>query len=887
MNKRILKITKWFFGIVLGVCLLITGALYFFKDDICGYVVGEVNKHLKAKVTVSEVDLTFWATFPNVSVDFNDVFIQDSYANSTKRDTLLFSEQIRLKFNPIDIWNEDYKVKSIEVNPGTVQLKVRKNGEVNYDILQESKDAGETKFELNLQNVVLNQIRFAYKNKATNQYYKAKLAELELTGNFTDKKYTLHAKSALKVNKLKSGKVTLISNQPAKFEIDIKVDNVSGVFEIPNAEVFVAELPFQVKGAVSPEDLNFEIHSKNIQLADLANRFSFSQVEDVKKFDGTGNVYFDLFIDGKNETTSPTEINCDFGVNNGSLTEPVKNLKIQGINLKGKYSNIGGTEKEFLKLSSIKFKTPGGPFSGNLLLTQFQEPNFRGNANGNLNLNMLHSLFRIPHVENINGNLGLQTVFNIQSVVHPDASLTYSVLKCEGDVQMKNVVLKLMDDKRTFRQMNGAMYLRNDEAGIENVSLKIGTTDLAFNGVFKNIINYFKKDGNLTANVEVKSKFIDVQDLGTTSKEEKIQEARSFVLPSNIDGSLFMDVAQIEYDKHTFKKLSGNMLLGKRKLHFPNLTLRNADADMVGSLTIEERSEEVFHITTTVSSDNIKFKSLFREWNNFHQEVIGENNVFGKAQAKVYFEAPFDLRGGVISKSIKSQVYLKITDGQLKNVDAFKSITESLKTSSAKLVIGKSNIAYLENKLLDLKFETLENTFVIQNGKLEIPAMLIHTNALDIETSGTHTFDNIIDYRFAFRFRDLKEKNTQSEFGVEEDDGTGVKIFMRMSGDIDNPTIIWDKTAKKEQAKENREAEKENVKSILKAEFGLFKNDTTVKTFIQKEGSKETLQLDFGPAKTEDPIDTKKPKKDSKIKNTLKGWKEEADKSKKEEIDLN
>ena len=887
MKKRILKITKWFFGIVLGICLLITGALYFFKDEICGYVVGEVNKHLKAKVSVSEVDLTFWATFPNVSVDFNDVFIQDSYVNSTKRDTLLYSEQIRLKFNPIDIWNEDYKVKSIEVKPGSLQLKVRKNGEPNYDILQESKDSSNSKFELNLKSVIVEQMRFAYKNKATNQFYTAKLAELELTGNFTDKNYTLHAKSKLRVNKLKSGKVSLISNQPAKFDIDINVNKETGIFNIPNAEVFVAELPFQVKGRVTEEDLSFEIHSKNIQLADLVNRFSFSQVEDVKKFDGTGNVFFNLFIDGKNETTALTEINCDFGVNDGSLTEPIKKLKIQGINLNGKYSNIGGAEKEFLKLSSIKFKTPGGPFSGNILLTQFQEPNFRGNANGNLNLNMLHALFRIPHVENINGNLGLQTDFNIQSSVHPDESLTYSILKCEGEIQMKNVILKLVDDKRTFSQMNGAMYLRNDEAGIENVSLKIGATDLAFNGVFKNIINYFKKDGNLTANVEVKSKFIDVQDLGTTSKEEKIQEARSFVLPNNIDGSLFMDVAQIEYDKHIFKKLSGNMILGKRKLHFPNLTLRNADADMIGSLTIEERSEEVFHITTTVSSDNIKFKSLFKEWNNFRQEVIGENNIFGKAQAKVYFEAPFDLRGGVISKNIKSQVYLKITDGQLKNVDAFKSITESLKTSSAKLVIGKNNIAFLEKKLLDLKFETLENTFIIENGKLIIPAMFIHTNALDIETSGTHTFDNVIDYRFAFRFRDLKENELQSEFGVEEDDGTGIKVYMRMFGDIDNPTIVWDKTAKKEQAKENREAEKENVKSMLKSEFGLFKNDSTVKTFIQKEGPKETIQLEFGPAKTEESIDAKKPKKDSKIKNTLKSWKEEADKSKKEEIDLN
>ena len=157
MKKRILKITKWFFGIVLGICLLITGALYFFKDEICGYVVGEVNKHLKAKVSVSEVDLTFWATFPNVSVDFNDVFIQDSYSNSTKRDTLLYSEQIRLKFNPIDIWNEDYKVKSIEVKPGSLQLKVRKNGETNYDILQESKDSSNSKFEVRLYPLFLYQ----------------------------------------------------------------------------------------------------------------------------------------------------------------------------------------------------------------------------------------------------------------------------------------------------------------------------------------------------------------------------------------------------------------------------------------------------------------------------------------------------------------------------------------------------------------------------------------------------------------------------------------------------------------------------------------------------------------------------------------------------------
>ena len=92
---------------------MISGGLYFFKDEICAFVIQEVNQHLKAKVKVQEVDLSFWGSFPNVSVDFNEVFIQDSYKNANEYDTLLYSEKVRLKFNASDIWNEIYDVKEI------------------------------------------------------------------------------------------------------------------------------------------------------------------------------------------------------------------------------------------------------------------------------------------------------------------------------------------------------------------------------------------------------------------------------------------------------------------------------------------------------------------------------------------------------------------------------------------------------------------------------------------------------------------------------------------------------------------------------------------------------------------------------------------------------
>jgi hypothetical protein len=370
------------------------------------------------------------------------------------------------------------------------------------------------------------------------------------------------------------------------------------------------------------------------------------------------------------------------------------------------------------------------------------------------------------------------------------------------------------------------------------------------------------------------------------TKQEQIKDGKDWILPTTIMGNITLNANDIKYEKHHFKRFNSEMILGNRAIQFSNLTVQNANADVRGALTIEEKSPEVFTISTQLASDNIEFKALFKEWDNFEQTVISEDNIYGKVHVLLDFSAPFDLKTGVLKKAIKSQIQLKIIGGRLKNVSAFKSITESLKTSAAKYILRKNNINELEKKLLDLKFETLENTFVIQNGQLEIPKMIIHSNALDMELYGKHDFDNTIDYHFDFRFREIKTQKNQEEFGQIIDDNTGVRVFIHMYGNIDSPTIEWDQDAKKEQARENREAAKQDAKSILKTEFGMFKNDSTVKTYQPIKQQKEEIKMEFGPAKKEEPVqDPKKVKKDSKFNNALKKMKEESEKEKKEEFE--
>jgi hypothetical protein len=193
--------------------------------------------------------------------------------------------------------------------------------------------------------------------------------------------------------------------------------------------------------------------------------------------------------------------------------------------------------------------------------------------------------------------------------------------------------------------------------------------------------------------------------------------------------------------------------------------------------------------------------------------------------------------------------------------------------------LGKKNIDNFERNLTNISFNTLENTFVIKQGVLTIPNMRIESNAMDLELSGTHSFEQQIDYRIKFDLRELLGEDRDAEFGKVIDDGTGAKIYLRMHGHLDNPIIEWDKSSRKQDIKEQLVHEKETIKSILKTEFGAFKNDTTVREIKEEKEIKEVVKINFNSKKedrkTESVKDQTPSSKEGKMKSKLNQWKSE------------
>jgi hypothetical protein len=93
---------------------------------------------------------------------------------------------------------------------------------------------------------------------------------------------------------------------------------------------------------------------------------------------------------------------------------------------------------------------------------------------------------------------------------------------------------------------------------------------------------------------------------------------------------------------------------------------------------------------------------------------------------------------------------------------------------------------------------------------------------------GKHKFSGEIDYRLEFDISELlvKKKSDKNEDAYAENDGGGMRVFLKITGTQENPVVEIDKERRKNYRKAKRNDELNELKSAFHSEFGLFEKDT-------------------------------------------------------------
>lgn len=840
--RRVGKITwKWFKRLTLifiSLLLILILLAWVFEDKIKRFALEKINSHLTTEIKVKEINFSFISRFPYASLVFDEVYIQDPPSVNKTSDTLLYARRIYLDFSIWDVLSGNYQVEHIGIEDADINLYIDEKGNENYHIWKTTESSGSDKFSFELEQVNLFRSEINYINKINRQDYSFLIREMKLSGKFNESTFNLITEASGEINYFKTGNLKLVKEKEFVLQNNLLIEQDKKKYTIQSGNLSLVDLNFTIKGSLTEEEkgtlCDLSVTGNKIQIKSLLSTFPTVFDDALDNYDTKGELQFSARI---NEYASKSEtplVKAEFGIVSGSLYEKTSGVTLNNLSLKGNYISTNEQGEAELQLNDLKGRFEDGNFSGKIALNNFNQPRIQANLNGDFNITTLHRFFRIKEFTEASGQLILSaTIKCIFFQLEENENWDIEIQKAGGTAKVNGLNLKMEDHPTPIKDFSGNFILQDDNAIVENLHGYLGKSDITINGALKNLMPYILfKNEKLSIAADFSSDLLDFDDLFSSYSTQKSSDTiqSKLVFPADINFNLDASIQQLKYSSFSAKNISGNFKLIDKVFHAKNIKMNFAHGVCEGDVDIDGRSENELLVFTKVNLSDMNISEMFGLFKNFGQKVIDEKQIKGTLTASVDFTTSMDSYLKIDNNKIKSVADFSIKNGELIEIKSLKDITGYLKSENKlRIFIGAENIDDLERRLLHIKFDELTNVLEIKDGKVNIPDMEIVNSAMTIKLFGTHGFDETIDYHFNFRFLNLKADKSETEYGTIADDGTGMKIYIHMFGNINHPKFSWDGKERKADRKEYNKQEVLNTKAILKQEFGLFKKDTTLK----------------------------------------------------------
>ncbi len=819
---KILKVTGAFILLLVIIGIAIS---LIFGNDIKQLVVKQINKQLAVEVKVlGDIDFSVLKNFPFASVTFNKVEIKESYKGSNSN--LLESEKISLLFNILDLWRGNYTLQKIIIGKGKLNVMINENGEGNYFIFKSIADTASDELTVKIDKIQLNDLETKFVDDELQQLYEFQIHDGNISGAFGTSLLKLNLKSSLLCKHLYVSSEDYLQNKEVKIKTELNLNLSETEYNFSNTQIEIENFSFSASGQIKQKK-----NSTFIDLTFIGNQIGIESFAGIlpqqysnylKEFNTNGKLILNGRIKGAYSAKMNPDISFSFSVKNASISNNNIDAKFENVNFNAIYSN--GVNRN-LSTSKINLKNAtasinGKPISFNMELRNFKKPYLDLQLNTVINLSEIYPLFKIPELKNASGELRLTKCFYSGPVSQLTTSPDFNSIKSGGEISLTDG--KMNYNGTAFESINASLLLQNGNLVIENFTAQTTSSDFSINGNCTNLLPYLfnnsisnKSTLKVGTNLIVFSKNIDANELNENHTSEQTGQAGSTAIASLLEivtGNVKFSIGHFKYDRFRATDFKGTLVCTGNQVFFNNITMNAEKGNAIINAQLNYSDWNHTLLDGTFKGNNIDINQLFYEFNSWGQTEITDKNLKGNLTTNLVLKAgwnknDFDYNQLVVVADVT------IDKGELNNFEPMKSLSAFVKISE------------LEN----IRFTQLKNQIEIRNSTINIPTMNIFTNAINLELSGSHTFENIIDYRIKLNLLQLlsnkfKSKNNFDPEAVEQSDDGLLFLFITMKGPASDPIIKYDKKSVKQKIKQDVQIEKQNLKTILQQEFNSQQN---------------------------------------------------------------
>lgn len=870
---------KWIKRLVIWSFLLLallvgagTAISLLFGDEVKQYIVGQLSKQLSTPVKVDEVDFSVLKRFPNASVDFTNVVAMENYVRPEGADTLFAFQQVFLQFNLWDLLNNNYRITKIQAYHGFAQIYIDKEGFDNFHIWKTSPQDSST-FFFELQDVQFEDLRLSYTNEFKGENFEIDGKEVAFTGAFSEKEYQLDVDGELFVHRLQVRKNNYISNRQIHVASQIDVDRTNDSYTFEGGRLTVDRiLNFEVAGALHNKGMDLHIKGKELDIVSTKALLTKDLQAYLNGYESEGIFSFEADVNGAFSKTEVPSVKARFGIEKGTIIEKSTNYKLENISLKGSFSN--GSRKtassSTIIVDELDAKLGRGHLNTSFQLTNLLKPKVKAHAKAELDLGELAEFLAIDTIRSASGDLNLDVRF--EGVIQNPKKISprdFVYANCSGKVDLSNANLRLVDDPHRYDSINGDFVFRNNDLLVKQLEGVTEGGDFQLQGVFRNLLAYLFLDNQrlaIEAEVQVQKLFLD-RILAAGPAEEGIEDAYRLEFPQDIDMNLRMKVREMHFRRFRAERMTGVVKLLNGRFSAEPVACHTMDGTARGKVVLRPLPNGNFQLSSDFKVKDLDLQAMFYQMENFTQDVLLDHHLRGRANAKGNLFTEITPGLVVLEEPMVAGIDLNVTDGELIGFEPFQEVADFLRTK--KLLSKFLRIDEMEKELQHIRFSTLSNHIGIRNRTVSFPKMEIHSSVMNMEIAGTHTFDNVIDYSLSFNLAEvLSLSNPDKNEFVDVDNNGRSRIWLRMTGTVDDPEFEMDRVKIKTHLMAGMEEQADKVANAVKKELAKLKA-AAKRSKSEEESPKE---MDFVIEWEEDSTMAKKPpppatKKDSASSN--------------------
>ncbi len=817
-SRRNTKIILWILAIpavLLGV-VMVLALLY--GDKAKQMVVDEINSHLLVKVEVGEVDFTILRSFPDASVVFRNIATQPA-ANQPEMPGLIHAGSVSLRFGIFSLLTSQYKIHSVLISDAAISLWKDEKGQNNYEIWKSSTSGSGKSVNFDVKSVRFRRVELYYRDLATQTDIFMGLPDINLKGSKNIEIYDLSIKGNLLANRLIFKQNDYSLSAEAALDLNISFNQPTMTLTLGKSQVNISGIPITVEGTFGTQGplypVDLLVSTNRADISSIMNLLPPRYTDAYRQYEPGGLLDAEIRLKGEAGKDKLPAMTANFTLRKGTIVHVQSKTRVSDVSAEGTFTaDAGNIEK--LNLQQFEGSTGKGKFKGKGSVVDFNNPMITLNLSTKLDLSELSGFLGNDQIENLEGNLTAD--INYQGSASKGANIAS---KANGTLLINDAKFKHKASGRSISDLNAHLELGNGFVYVDGLSLKSGNTDLNIKGKFQNLMeHFFFKDQTLYFDAEIKSEKLDLEDLMAFSTSTEGSGGNTKLFHPDLSFDVKLNIGQLKYRKFSASEATGTLNLKNQVLKAENLQFKAMDGSVTASGLMNSRYENQYSVICNADFRNVNIERLFYEFSDFGQTSIRSDHLRGRADAQVQFGAMLDPSLEVDANSVNAVADMEIRNGELINFEPLQELSRFLDASELK----------------NVKFSTMKNRIEIVRQTVIIPEMEVKSSAMNLKGYGAHTFGNDIDYHLNVLLSEIgrkKRRNQPPTGSYEEDDSGRTRLFLHMTGTVDEPEFRYDSQAVVRKIADDFKNQKQELRQVLRREFGKNKETSPEKTAPQ------------------------------------------------------